>query len=315
MASAAPPSSTKTPGPTPFAVLRRDWRAVARAVWREIREDNLSLVAAGISFYSLLAIFPAVAAIVALYGLMADRATIGEHLSFIRGVLPRDAYQLLADQIRELTAGEGVKLGFGFVIGVAISTWSASRAVIALITAMNIAYEEAEQRSFIVINLMAVAFTLAAVVVMLGAMALLGGLPALLQPLALPPWLETVVLLLRWPPLAALVLISLALLYRFGPSRSGARIEWLTPGALLAMLFWLVASIGFSLYVSNFGKYNETFGSLAGGIILLLWLYVCAYAVCVGAEINAEIEFRARGDTSKADRETSFPQATPHAGR
>ena len=193
--------------------------------------------------------------------------------------------------------------------------WSASRAVIALIAAMNIAYEEAEERNFVVINLMAVAFTLAAVVVMLGAMALLGGLPALLESLAWPSWLKTLVLLLRWPPLGALVLISLALLYRYGPSRPHAHVEWLTPGALLAMLFWLVASVGFSLYVANFGKYNETFGSLAGGIILLLWFYVCAYAVCVGAEINAEIEFRAREEVGEDRPKASFPQAQPRAGR
>jgi membrane protein len=315
MSSAALPETGKTTTRTFFRVLREDWRAVARAVWREIREDNLSLVAAGIGFYALLAIFPAVGAIVALYGLLADRATIGEHLSFIRGFLPRDAYQLLADQVRELTSGEGVTLGFGFLVGVAISMWSASRAVIALITAMNIAYEEAEERSFIFINLMALAFTLAAVIVMLGAMALLGGLPALLETLAWPSWVETLILLLRWPPLGALVLIALALLYRYGPSRPHAHVEWLTPGALLAMVFWLVASIGFSLYVTNFGKYNETFGSLAGGIILLLWFYVCAYAVCVGAEINAEIEFRARGEADRDRPKASFPQAKPRAGR
>jgi membrane protein len=315
MSSAAPAEAGKTTARTFFRVLCEDWRAVARAVWREMREDNLSLVAAGIGFYSLLAIFPAVGAIVALYGLMADRATIGEHLSFIRGFLPRDAYQLLADQVRELTSGEDVKLGFGFLVGVVISMWSASRAVIALITAMNIAYEEAEERNFVVINLMAVAFTLAAVIVMLGAMALLGGLPALLESLAWPSWLKTLVLLLRWPPLGALVLISLALLYRYGPSRPHAHVEWLTPGALLAMLFWLVASVGFSLYVANFGKYNETFGSLAGGIILLLWFYVCAYAVCLGAEINAEIEFRARGEVGGDRPKASFPQARPRADR
>jgi len=311
----APTEAGKTPLRPYVRVLREDWRSVARAVWREIREDNLSLVAAGISFYALLAIFPAIGAIVALYGLLADRAVVGEHLSFVRGILPGEAYQLLADQVRELTSGKDLKLGFGFLLGVAISMWSASRAVIALITAVNIAYGEIEERSVIVINLMALAFTLAAVLVMLGAMALLGGLPALLEHLALPRWLETLLLLLRWPPLGALVLIALALLYRYGPNRPRAHVEWLTPGALLAMAFWLVASIGFSLYVTNFGKYNETFGSLAGGVILLLWFYVCAYAVCVGAEINAEIEFRAQGEAPGDRPVAGFPQAKPPAGR
>lgn len=314
MSSAAPYDPEIPPVRTPLDVLREDWRGVARAIWREIKADNLSLVSAGISFYALLAIFPAVAAMVALYGLVAEPSTIGEHLSFVRGVLPHDAYQLIADQVRELTSGEDAKLGFGFVIGVAISMWSASRAVIALITAMNIAYEQTEERGFVLINLMALAFTLAAVMVTVVAMALLGGLPALIAPLRLPGWFETLLLLLRWPPLAALVLIGLALVYRYGPSRRHARIDWLTPGAVIAMLFWLLASAAFSAYVANFGKYNETFGSLAAGIILLLWFYVCAYAVCVGAEINAEIEYRVRQDAHRGRAEASFPQAKPRGG-
>lgn len=277
-----------------FAILRKEWRSVARAVWKEVKADNLSLVSAGVGFYALLAIFPAVGAIVSLYGLIADPGTIREHLGFMRAVLPREAYQLLADEVRALTSDQNVKLGFGFVMGLALSMWSASRAVIALLTAVNIAYEETETRGFVAVNVMALVFTLAAVAVMLAAMALLGGLPAAVDKMHLPGWLAWLILLFRWPPLAAVVLTGLAFLYRFGPNRRGAPMQWFTPGAVLAMLFWIVASAGFSAYVSNFGNYNETFGSLAAGVILLLWFYVCAYVVCVGAEINAELEFRAR---------------------
>lgn len=269
---------------------------MAHAVWKEIRQDNLALVSAGVGFYSLLAIFPAVGAIVALYGIIADRQMVGEHLSFMRSILPGEAYQLIADQVRALTAEKAAELGFGFAIGVIISLWSASRAVIALITAMNIAYEENEKRGFVTLNIIALAFTFTALVVMLAAMLILGGLPAIVEGLHLPRWAASMILLLRWPPLAALVLIGLALLFRYGPSRAHARFEWLSPGAIVAMLLWLVASGGFSVYVTNFGKYNETFGSLAGGIILLLWFFVTAYAVCIGAELNAEIEYRTKGD-------------------
>ncbi len=271
---------------------------MAHAVWKEIREDNLALVSAGVSFYSLLAIFPAVGAVVALYGIVADRQMVGEHLSFIRSVLPRDAYQPIADQVRALTSEKAAELGLGFAIGVIISIWSASRAVIALITAMNIAYEVDEKRSFVTLNLLAFVFTFAALAVMLAAMLILGGLPALVEELHLPGWVASLILLLRWPPLAAFVLIGLALLFRYGPSREHARFEWLSPGAIVAMLLWVIASAGFSVYVTNFGKYNETFGSLAGGIILLFWFYVAAYAVCIGAEINAEIEYRTKGNTT-----------------
>jgi membrane protein len=151
---ATPTSRPNDPQRTPFDVLRQEWRDVLRSVWRETREDNLSLVSAGVSFYALLAIFPAIGAIVALYGLVADPHTIGEHLGFLRSVLPRDAYILLADQVRELTSGEDTKLGFGFAAGVVLSMWSASRAVIALITAMNIAYEESEERGMVRLNVL-----------------------------------------------------------------------------------------------------------------------------------------------------------------
>lgn len=313
MASAPPLRTEKTTARSSLAILRDDWRGVLLAVWKEMREDNLSLVSAGVGFYALLAIFPAIGAIVALYGLIAAPETIREHLSFSRSLLPRDAYQLLAEQVRELTAGEDAKLGFGFVAGLTLSMWSASRAVIALVTAMNIAYEETEERGFFVLNLMAFSFTAGAVVVMLGVMAILGGLPALVEEMHLPGWLGWLILLLRWPPLAMIALIGLALLYRFGPSRTGARLEWLTPGAVLAMALWLVASGAFSLYVANFGKYNETFGSLAAGVILLLWFYVSAYAVCIGAEINAEIDYRRQGQSKAARPHPSFPQAPPTA--
>lgn len=292
MAPEAPSPPARPAAPTPFRILREDWRGVARIVWKEIDEDNLTLVLAGVSFYALLAIFPAVAAIVAMYGLAAAPETIREHLGFVRSVLPREAYQLIANQVLELTSGEGVKLGVGFVFGLALSMWSASRGVRALMTAMNIAYEKVETRGFVHTNLIALAFTLAAVFVMLGAMAVLGGLPKVVEELALPAWLGWLILILRWPPLAILVLIGLALLYRFGPSRPLAQTQWLSPGAVLAMLLWLTASGALSVYVSNFGKYNETFGSLAAGIVLLLWFYVCTFAVCIGAEVNAEIDYR-----------------------
>lgn len=282
----------------PLLILRQEWRDVFRSVWKEVKGDNLSLVAAGVGFYSLLAIFPAIGAIVALYGLAVEPQTVQEHLGFLRSVLPRDAYQLLADQVRELTSHEDVKLGFGFVAGLALSMWSASRAIIAMITAMNIAYEEDEERNFFVLNLIALAFTIAAIAVLLGLMAVIGGFPAAVEALNLSEWMKRSLLLLRWPPIAVVVLAGLALIYRYAPSRPNARIEWLTPGAVLAMIFWLITSAGFSLYAANFGKYDETFGSLGAGIILLLWFYLSAFAVCVGAEINAELEFRARGKAS-----------------
>jgi membrane protein len=284
--------------PTPLSVLRAQWRDVAVAVWKEVSRDNLSLVAAGVGFYAMLAIFPAIAAIVALYGLVADPAIIQEHLSFISAFLPSDAFKILSDQVTELSAQEPAKLGFGFIGALAVSMWSASRAIIAMVAAMNIAYEEEEKRNFLKLNLTALAFTVAAVFVMLLSILLIGALPALVESFGIPEPISTALLLLRWPPLAIFLLAGIALVYRFAPSRRKAKIQWITPGAVLAVGFWLIASAGFSLYASHFGKYNETFGSLGGGIVLLMWFYLSAFAVCVGAELNAELEYRVEQDTT-----------------
>jgi membrane protein len=289
----------KTPDcETPLDVLRKHPGEVARSVWNELSEDNLSLIAAGVAYYIFLAIFPAIASIVALYGLAAEPQTIREHLAFMRAVLPAEAYQLLLDQVRQLLTQENVKLGFGFAVGLLFSMWSASRGVTSLMTAMNVAYEEQEKRGTIRINIIAVVFTICAIVTMLLTIIVIGGFSAVLKRLGLSDTLITIILLVRWPVLAIILLAGLAAIYRYGPSRTKPRFQWITPGAVFALIAWLLSSVLFSLYVENFGKYNQTFGSLAAGVILLLWLYLAAYSVCVGAELNAELEYRVQRDTT-----------------
>jgi membrane protein len=292
------PDANPPETPSPLDLLCQHPGSIARAVWKELDEDNLSLIAAGVAFYAFLAIFPAVAAMVALYGLAAEPQTIREHLAFLRAVLPSAAYQLLLDQIRALLTQENVKLGFSFAVGLLFSLWSASRGIVALMSAMNVAYEEQERRGTIRINVLALAFTLAAIVAALAAIVIVGGLPALLKGTGLPNGLITTILLVRWPLFVALLFAGLVAVYRYGPSRTKPRLTWIAPGAVLALLASVLSTAGFSIYVANWGKYNQTFGSLAAGVILLLWFYLTAYSVCVGAELNAELEYRVRKDTT-----------------
>lgn len=280
--------------PSPLDLLRRAPGPIAHAVWTDLDRDNLSLIAAGVAFYAFLAIFPAVAAIVALYGLAADPQTIREHLAFLRAVLPAEAYQLLLDQVRQLLSQENVKLGFSFAIGLLFSLWSASRGVVAIMAAMNVAYEQKESRGTIELNLLALGFTLAALAVALVAIVVVGGLPAIVKGIGVTDPLADVILSIRWPAFVALVFAGLIAVYRYGPSRKKQQFLWIAPGAIFALLASILSTAAFSIYVAHWGSYNRTFGSLAAGVILLLWFYLTAYSVCVGAELNAELELRSR---------------------
>jgi membrane protein len=275
------------------------WKQVLIRVKDSLATDNLSVVCAGIAFLGVLAAFPALAAMVTLYGLIADRTDIEEHLAVVSALMPRDAFEIIRGQLHELVNQGDTKLGLGFVFSVVVALWSASRGAVALMTAMNVAYDEEEKRSFLKKNIVALGFTLGAIVIALAGLVLIGGVPAAVETGAMAPTgSQRVLLWLRWVPMVVLVIAGLAMLYRYGPSRDDARLQWLTPGAILATLLWLIASWAFSFYVSNFGKYNETFGTLAGGVVLLLWFYLSAYVVCVGAELNAELERQTEKDTT-----------------
>jgi membrane protein len=274
------------------------WKQVLLRVKDSIATDNLSVVCAGIAFLGVLAAFPALAALVTLYGLIADRTQLAEHLGILSALMPKDAFDIIKNQLNELVSTDDTKLGFGFVFSVVVALWSASRGAVALMTAMNVAYDEEEKRGFITRNIIALSFTLGAIFVALVGLVVIGGVPVAVDDQEEKTLLGQILLWLRWIPMAMIVVGSLALLYRYGPSRDDARLQWLTPGAILATVLWILGSVAFGFYVSNFGKYNETFGTLAGAVILLLWFYLTAYVICVGAELNAELERQTEKDTT-----------------
>jgi membrane protein len=283
---------------SPLEVPMRGWGQVVRRVIRELSDDQLSIIAAGVSFYGLLAIFPAIAAFVTLYGLIAEPATVERELGPLREVVPPAAYGILAGQLRAVASQEQSSLSLGLVFGLAVTLWSAMAGIKTIIIALNIAYEEKEQRSFVKLNLLALFFTLGGMVFMVLSLFAIAAIPAIVEFLAVPEPLAGILLWVRWLAMALLAVIALALIYRFGPSRRPARWHWIVPGAILAALLLVAGSIAFSFYVANFADYNATFGSLGAVVILLMWFFLSGYAVGLGAELNAELERQTQRDTT-----------------
>ncbi|MFM2043915.1 MAG: ribonuclease family protein [Pseudomonadota bacterium] len=287
----------------PVEIPKRGWVEVLKRTWSEQSRDNVSIVAAGVAFLSLLAVFPAMSAIVSLYGLVADPSQIERRMQELSGVLPSEAFEILSGQMRDLAGQAGGALSFGLALSVLLALWSAAGGVRSLMTALNIAYDEEEKRGFIAFAATALALTLGFILLMFVTLAVVIILPAVVGLLGLGQTAEWLVRLMRWPILAAALVLALAVLYRYGPSRATPKWRWVTPGAAVATGLWLLGSIAFSVYITNFADYNATYGALGGAIILLLWLYLGAYAVLLGAELDAEIEHQtARDSTTGPDR-------------
>lgn len=283
---------------SPVAIPPRGWWAVVLRVWHQLEEDNMAIVAAGCAFYAMLALFPAITALVSIYGLVADPAEVERQVEAMRGVLPQEAVELIATQARQVASGSSGTLGWSAVIALVIALYSASSGVKTLFTALCIAYEEKETRSFVRFNVMALVFTFLAILGVIAGLVVIIGVPAVLGYLPLGPLSAWAVQIASWLVLLTLVIGGLAMLYRYGPSRAPARWRWITPGSLVATGLWIAASAAFSWYAANFGSYNQTYGALGGVIILLFWLFISAYVILIGAELNAELELQTERDTT-----------------
>ena len=298
---ARPPSPEKSPP--------RGWKDIFWRAWAEMSDQNLFLIAGGVTYAVLLALFPGLAALVSLYGLAFDTAQIEKQVASLSGVLPGQTQELLSQQLHSLVEGSSGALGFAAIVGLLLALWSASRGMSGLITAINIAYEEKERRSFLKFNLIAVGLTIGLVVGGIFAIALIAVLPAAVQLLTVGSATKWLLLLVQWPLLIVLVLAGLAALYRFGPDRDKPQWRWVTPGAIAATALWIVASVGFTVYVANFNSYDKTYGSLGGVVILLTWLYISALMVLLGAAINAQSERQTHDDSTEG-----APQAMGERG-
>jgi membrane protein len=276
-----------------------DWRAVLKRAFAFMSTDRVTLTAAGVSYYTLLALFPALAALVSVYGLITNANSLSAHLDTLAGIVPESILGFISGELNRLIQNSPGRLGISAAVSLLVALWSANGGVKSMFWAMNMAYDTEEQRSFIKLNLITLAFTLAAMVVFVVVINALVVIPLLVGALelgALGSLLGTVI-----PGAIAFVMVyaAIAVVYRFGPSRPPAGWRWITPGAVAAAIVWLIASVGFSFYLSNFSNYDATYGTLGTAIGLLIWLYISAFIVIVGADVNAELEKQAM-DGAKA---------------
>jgi membrane protein len=295
-------TEARTPGAhadSPTQIPAKGWWQVAKRGWKESSADQVPLLAAGVAFFGFLALFPALIAFTLVWGLVADPGQISSQASTLLNSLPPDARSLVEGQLQQLASAPSQSLGWGLALAILIALWSASGGVGNLVTAINIAYDEEKKRGFVKDKLIALSLTVGAIVFMLLVVALVAGVPVVLEVIGVAgPW-RWVAEVVRWVLAAALIMVALAVLYRVAPDRDSPKFRWVSAGAVTATLLWLLASAGFSLYVTLFGSYAKTYGALAGVVVLLLWLWITSYAVLLGAEINAEAEAQTVKDTTK----------------
>ena len=286
---------------TPVGIPPRGWWQVIKRAFRESSADNVPMLAGGVAFFAFLAVFPALIAALTLYGLLADPAQVAQQVQGIAAALPRSAQPLLTEQLTSVTQSSGGALTAGLAISLLAALWSASSGTGNLITAVNLAYDEKESRGFIKLRATALGLTLGGIVFVLLTLTLVAVVPVALDNLGLGVVGRVVAQVVRWVLLVGVVVIGLAVVYRVAPDRASPRFRWVSAGALVATVLWIIGSVAFSLYVNFFGNYNKTYGALAGVIVLMLWLFLTTYIVLLGAEINAESERQTVRDTTHGE--------------
>lgn len=276
-----------------------EWRAVVVRTWNEASDDNVSFLAAAVAFYAFLAFVPLLASVVLTYGLAAAPRTVAEHIRTLSAILPSDAASLIGEQLRSMTETPKSAKGWSLLLAFALALYGASKGSGAVLTALNIAYEVKETRGFFHTTLISLAMTVGGLIVLLvaaAAISVMGWMEALLPGLA--GWMHSLLQLLFWAIAFAVAGTGISLVYRYAPDRPEAPWAWITPGSAAATLLWLAATVGFGLYVTHFGNYNATYGSLGGVIVFLTWLYLSAYVILIGGELNSELEREVTGRTA-----------------
>ncbi|MGY2004115.1 YihY/virulence factor BrkB family protein [Blastococcus sp. SYSU DS1024] len=285
----------------PLQIPAGGWKQVLKRAWAENNADNMPIIAGGVAFFGFLAIFPALLAVISIYGLaVTPEQAAAQVESFTEG-LPEEAQGLIETQVTNVTANAGGALTLSLVLSILAALWSASGGVNNLVKAVNIAYDEVETRNFVKLRALSLALTLGAIVFVVLTIALVAVLPIVVDALPLGSVGTVLIEVARWVALLTVVAGSLAVLYRVAPDRDAPRFRWVSLGSIVVTVVWALVSLGFTLYVNNFGSYDETYGAIAGVIVLMLWLYLTCYLVLLGAEINSEAEHQTGMDTTDGE--------------
>ena len=287
----------------PTEIPARGWKDILWRTYEQVNEDRLLAVAAGVVFYGLLALFPAITALVSSYALFADSTTVNEHLSMLSGLLPPGTFSVVQDQVGRVLAKGDVKLGAAFLFSLALALWSANGGVRAIIDALNVVYDEKEKRGFFKLNAISLAFTVGGLIAIIVAIGLVIAAPVILKTFGLGGLSEILLKYARWPALAAMIVVGLAVLYRYAPSRDEPKWKWISVGSVLAAVTWLIGSGLLSYYLSNYGNYDATYGSLGAAIGLMMWMWMSTIVVLFGAELNSEIEHQTAKDSTEGNNE------------
>jgi membrane protein len=301
---AGSPSAEELPGihaEKPTEIPWRGWKQILKRAWAENSADNMPIIAGGVAFFGFLSIFPGLLALISLYGLVADPATVERQVNDLSAQLPDDAADLIGAQLKAIVDNSGSALSISLVVSILAALWSASGGIGNVITAVNIAYDEVEARNFVKLKLLSLALTLGGIVFVLVTFGLVAVVPAVIEALPLGVVGTILAQVARWVLLLAVFAGSLAVLYRIAPDRDSPRFTWVSLGAAIVTVIWAVVSVAFALYVNNFGSYDKTYGTIAGVIVLMLWLYLTCYLVLLGAEINSEAEHQTAHDTTTGE--------------
>ena len=297
----------------PKQIPKKGWKDVASRVKDQLTKDHVFLLSAGIAFYFFLAIFPAIAAALSIYGLIMEPAQVEQQMGQVANILPEQAHQMISNILERQSEKPESTLGWSLVLSILISLWSANKGTKAVFEGVNITYNEIDERGFFKLTAVTLLFTIGGIIIGFIAITMVVAFPALIDKIGLPSTLETIIQLLRWPILALIVMFALAAVYKVAPYRKSPEFKWISWGAIIATVFWLAGSLLFNLYVKNFSSFDETYGSFAAIIILMLWFFLTAFIILLGAEINSEMEHQTSRDTTTGEDKPTGKRGGYHA--
>lgn len=272
------------------------WKKILLRVFKRLMDNLIYIVSAGVAFYAFIAIFPAIIALISIYGLAMDPQMAQEQIQNLSGMMPQEAYSIIETQIQNLVSTTSSTLGWGTIIGILVSLWFANNGTKSIFTGLDFAYDTVSERSFIKHNAMTLLFTLCGIILLIISMAFIVVFPAIIQIIGLPGNIESLITWLRWPFLAIIVVAAICWVFKYAPDRETPKVKWVVLGATVATILWLLASWGFSFYVSNFANYGEMYGSIAAVVILMFWLFITSLTLLIGGELNSATEAYAQNE-------------------